>query len=451
MQEIPSHTLLSGSSHVSFEFLKSLQRLKTRCGSYAPRRVANRPHSVASVPELGTSLAARAKNATVSPSPVAEKLHQTAEMTLRRLMERQATAPCFYATVWSYNVTSGIPRMIQAPLCASRVAPKDDFFSVSLPTAVLKHLRHYYRQGITPAPIPYCNEDWKTICVIPTSIRDGHGGFICLYHQDVAKYTQSDLELMQIIADSVMDSLRAVDHCDYIQHQARLDEQRRIARDLHDTMVQDATGAVLQLENAMLSLSAVTSDVAPSGTETVEAHRHILLASGLTRRLMERLRKTMWCLHSHPGGVEEEKKEVTESFTQKAMWLTRQILSPFEKEIDVYLSVSGEEIPMTRSIAAELSHLLTEGLNNVVKHAHASRVDVAIDFNESGVRLAIRDNGCGFETKPRRTKELRGRVPSGHGGFGCMGMRERVKALRGRISVSSSVGNGTKILIAVPL
>jgi signal transduction histidine kinase len=75
-----------------------------------------------------------------------------------------------------------------------------------------------------------------------------------------------------------------------------------------------------------------------------------------------------------------------------------------------------------------------EALNNVAKHAGATRVEVELTYEGSEVRLAVRDDGRGFDP---------GEVPSGH--FGVAIMRERAEAVGADVAVESCPGTGTTV------
>jgi signal transduction histidine kinase len=82
-------------------------------------------------------------------------------------------------------------------------------------------------------------------------------------------------------------------------------------------------------------------------------------------------------------------------------------------------------------------YVVSEGLTNAAKHAHASVVNVELDAHDAILRLAIRDDGIG------------GADPGQ--GSGLLGLRDRIEALGGTLEVTSPAGKGTTLLIEVPL
>ena len=86
-----------------------------------------------------------------------------------------------------------------------------------------------------------------------------------------------------------------------------------------------------------------------------------------------------------------------------------------------------------------LYRITQEALTNVVKHAHASRVSIVLTRKDASVTAVIEDDGRGFD--PANTRE---------GGFGLLGMRERVELIGGRLDVEAN-GAGTTIVAEVPV
>lgn len=82
-------------------------------------------------------------------------------------------------------------------------------------------------------------------------------------------------------------------------------------------------------------------------------------------------------------------------------------------------------------------YVVSEALTNTAKHARASAVHVAVESRDGVLELLIRDNGCGGADPTR--------------GSGLIGLTDRVDALGGTIEVASPVGQGTTLLITLPL
>jgi PAS domain S-box-containing protein len=104
--------------------------------------------------------------------------------------------------------------------------------------------------------------------------------------------------------------------------------------------------------------------------------------------------------------------------------------------IPVKLNVSVSERP-SESTETAVYYVISEALANVVKHAHASEISVALTSSRSGVRATIEDDGVGGA--------------EASGGSGLVGLIDRVEALGGRFTLDSPPGHGTRISIEMPL
>ena len=85
--------------------------------------------------------------------------------------------------------------------------------------------------------------------------------------------------------------------------------------------------------------------------------------------------------------------------------------------------------------------VIQECLNNVIKHAQATTVEISIVQNEMQVTARIQDNGRGFVAMPE----------SRSSGFGLIGLAERVRMLGGAHSIESEAGKGTIVTVVIPL
>ena len=102
--------------------------------------------------------------------------------------------------------------------------------------------------------------------------------------------------------------------------------------------------------------------------------------------------------------------------------------------------------PLTAQADLTLYRAVQEGLTNVRKHAAATRVNLLLDYSAAGVvRLQIADNGTGQAPHSPPT----GGAPAS-GGFGLVGIRERVALLGGTMTLSSAPGQGFEVQIEVP-
>src|SRR5579884_1150803 len=101
-------------------------------------------------------------------------------------------------------------------------------------------------------------------------------------------------------------------------------------------------------------------------------------------------------------------------------------------------------VEMTAEVRHNLFLALEESLNNILKHARASRLNMDITTDADCLRIAIRDDGCGFEQKS-------GVESKAIGGNGLRNIRQRLSGMGGSCKVESIPGRGTCISVRVPL
>jgi signal transduction histidine kinase len=199
-------------------------------------------------------------------------------------------------------------------------------------------------------------------------------------------------------------------------------ERIRLAADLHDGPVQELTALRYGLTRARSRIQRGQAEQAGVLLTEIEDE----LAAGITglRRLMAELR---------PAVLDEQGLEVA---------LHNQVRA-FEATSGVACAIStGLESRLAPDLETVLYRVTQESLNNVGKHAGASRVTVSLAAENGSVRLRINDDGVGFD--PVTASRL---LSEGH--FGLAGMRERVEMVGGHLSIDSAPGSGTTVDVAM--
>jgi two-component system sensor histidine kinase DegS len=107
--------------------------------------------------------------------------------------------------------------------------------------------------------------------------------------------------------------------------------------------------------------------------------------------------------------------------------------------------VDGDDVKVPKSVRKAVFRVFEEGLNNAWRHAEAEKIEAALDLQPHRVHLEIRDDGVGFVMG----STLGGLANGGH--TGLLGMRERIESVGGTWWVESRPGEGTRIVVDVPL
>ena len=200
-----------------------------------------------------------------------------------------------------------------------------------------------------------------------------------------------------------------------------LDERRRMAREIHDTLAQGLTGIVTQLQ-------AAEQAAARTPGEQPGWQRHVAAATQLARESLTEARRSVDALRPEPL----EGCRLSEALSDvAARWSAL-------NGIPVQVTTTGTVRPIDPEAEFALLRAAQEALANVARHAHAARVGLTISYMENEVALDVRDDGVGFDP-----------VLLGHG-FGLVAMRQRIAALSGTLQVESEPGGGTAISACVP-
>ena len=203
---------------------------------------------------------------------------------------------------------------------------------------------------------------------------------------------------------------------------AVVEERRRLAREIHDTLVQEFAGILLHLE------AAKSSDDA----ETCTIFECLARARDLARCGLEDARRML--LGLRPKSLE--------GTTLSAA--LRQLAERFSRDSRIackFCSDGGtRDIPV--EIQDELYRVAQEALCNVCKHSRATSASLSLGYEPGVVVLKIKDNGQGFGTMRHQC--------AGHG-YGLGTMQDRAHRLGGQIEINTAPGRGTEVSITVPL
>lgn len=201
-----------------------------------------------------------------------------------------------------------------------------------------------------------------------------------------------------------------------------LEERQRLAFEIHDTLVQDLSGIVMNLETAEASLE----DGSP-------ALRYLDRARRVAREGLIEARRLVWALR--PDAL--ERASLPETLERLAGEWSE------ENGARASLSVTGTPRPLPLRVEVTLLRAAQEALANVRKHAGARLTVLTLSFMDDRVTLDVRDDGAGFD--PNAPND-----GSGTGGFGLGAMRQRASLLGGTFAVESERGAGTTLTVELP-
>ena len=209
--------------------------------------------------------------------------------------------------------------------------------------------------------------------------------------------------------------------------EGRLAERTRIARELHDTLLQTFSASLLRFQSASKMLPARPEDAKHRVDSAIEQASNAI-AEG--RDAVHELRS---------GGPADN------NLAQTIGNLGRELLSGLvgENPPGFHVQVEGTPKTLNPMVRDEAYRIAAEALRNAIMHASARRIEVEIRYDAQHLRVRIRDDGKGIDP---------GVLDQGHapGHWGLRGMRERAKLAGGNLEVWSEVGSGSEIELTIP-
>ena len=194
-------------------------------------------------------------------------------------------------------------------------------------------------------------------------------------------------------------------------------ERRRIATDLHD-------GVGQTLSAALMNLNGLTSNI-----------KEILASDKIT------LEKSLALVNESYDEVRTISHQMMPNALLKAglSAAVREFLSKIdENQLKITLDISGFSKKLDDQLETVLYRVIQESVNNVIKHAKASKLSIQMRKDDEGIYLAIEDNGVGFN--PLQKKE----------GIGLQNIQSRILFIQGTVEYDSAPGKGTLVHIFIP-
>ena len=206
----------------------------------------------------------------------------------------------------------------------------------------------------------------------------------------------------------------------------RIAERTRIARDLHDTLLQSFQGVLLKFHAVTYML-----------TDRPEARTKLESVIEQARGALTEGRDAVLRLRSSAVVTNDLARAISGFGGELAAGLTGQSLPGFSLQVE---GASRDLPPLVRD---EVYRIAGEALRNAFRHAHAKRIEVEIRYEKRQFRLRIRDDGKGIDPTI-----LAAGGRAGH--HGLRGMHERAQLVAGKLAVWSELNSGTEIELTIP-
>ncbi|KIL49899.1 histidine kinase [Jeotgalibacillus soli] len=204
--------------------------------------------------------------------------------------------------------------------------------------------------------------------------------------------------------------------------EAQEEERKRLSREIHD-------GPAQMMANVLMRSDLIERVFKDKGAD--QAMIEIRSLKKMVRSALSEVRRIIYDLR--PMALDDLGLIPT----------LRKYLSTIEeynKGTTIVFTQIGEERRLNGRYEVALFRLIQESVQNALKHAQASEIQVKFESRRDRIVAVIRDNGKGFDTSLQK-----------EGSFGLIGMRERAELLDGQISIDSKKGSGTVVMIQIPL
>lgn len=196
-----------------------------------------------------------------------------------------------------------------------------------------------------------------------------------------------------------------------------IEERKRLARDLHDSVNQKLFSLLLIARGLNNQLSD-QDDAIRNGIREIEM---------LAQEALADLSNLIW--QRQPIDPEQDFLEMLVAYGEKI-------------GLHVFVECDGEEVDLSASDIEIILRIGQEALNNVKKHAKTDEAAIRFEIHPHQLKLVIADQGCGFEADvPKQTDHS----------FGITNMKVRASQLGGEVSICSSLGSGTVVTLIAPV
>jgi signal transduction histidine kinase len=215
------------------------------------------------------------------------------------------------------------------------------------------------------------------------------------------------------------------------RHAAVLEERARLARDVHDTIVQDLLSVWMRLE-ALRRVGAAWP---------VEVTRPLDVLRGSVHAGLDEARRLLAELRSGERGSLDLASALAE--------VAHRLAEGTGTRVRIETRGADGSPPPPGEVTRALLRIGQEAVANALRHSGAREILVAVEIDPRRVRLVIRDDGRGFDARGAAAAGAAA-APETAGHFGLVGMRERARGLGGQVTIESDHGRGTTVRVDIP-
>ncbi len=241
--------------------------------------------------------------------------------------------------------------------------------------------------------------------------------FILIFTQMMLNEEKARREIETLVVQLKDANDRLREYAIQAEELAVVKERNRLAREIHDGL-----GHYLTTLNMQIKAAEAVMD-----TDLNAARQFLVKAEGVTHKALLEIRQSVKALRDPAlpmKNIEEIIKDLLKECEQSG--------------IQTVMEVKGVSRKIDQELKAAIIRLVQESISNTLKHSQATVYQLVLEYQPDSIGLEIYDNGVGVDAESLK------------GGFGIIGMQERVALLKGTMEISSTCGAGFSIKIALP-
>lgn len=285
-------------------------------------------------------------------------------------------------------------------------------------------------------------EHLSSLFHVPLTTKGTTLGSMCLGTRKPVQFTAEEEDLLKAIGSQIAVAVENARLYAEVQQKEQLrgelfskalnaqeDERKRIARELHDETSQTLTAMLFTLDDAA------------ECAETSETRQRLEHLRRLTEHTLDGVHKLIFDLRpsmlDHLGLV-----PALRGYAEARL---------AEHGVRVVVDETSASRRLEQDVETAVFRVIQEAINNIARHAAARNVWIQFNFNHQSLIINVEDDGIGFESSAIQASPGSPRLLTGSRGLGLMGMRERLEILGGEMEITSLPGQGTELVISVPL
>lgn len=267
-------------------------------------------------------------------------------------------------------------------------------------------------------------EELKAFIYTPLVIENETLGMFIIARSRTKSFEDDDVQSIATLANQLAVILKTRMLFTEKEKVVVLEERNRIARDIHDGVAQTLAGAVMKLETAGKKFAKNPEETRKLIDESVV---------GLRESLKE-VRESIYALRPYPTA----RATLAEAILRKIEAVQK------ENNQEIQFEIRGQELPLSPMVEKVLFDTFQESLQNCIKHARATKVEVLLSYQSEHILLKIKDDGNGFSLFQAMLKAR----SQPH--FGILQMNDAAEKINASLQIDSKEGAGTEVSITVP-